>query len=267
VVHSGPHHSQVSAHARDTLTAPNRADSVISSGPTLDVNPSDGAVWPPEPQTPRGQASMLAVSIDSLATRYERHNRDARGPGFAVEGDARGAFFRSCIGVGKAILDLGCRDGTLAEFFLDGNLVTGLDIDREALARAEERGLTTVWGRADELLPFDDASFDAVVAGEIMEHLPDPSATLAEIYRVLKPGGRLVGTVPNAFRLKNRLRFLAGRPPERDPTHLQLFSPHRMSKELARFEDVELEFFASRFLRLWPRGFANTLAFTGVRPV
>jgi ubiquinone/menaquinone biosynthesis C-methylase UbiE len=206
------------------------------------------------------------VSIENLASRYEHHNQEIRGPGFAVEGDLRGSFFRSNVGTGKAVLDLGCRDGTLAAYFLEGNAVTGLDVDREALARAEARGLTTVWGRADERLPFDDASFDAVVAGEILEHLPDPSATLAEVYRVLKPGGRLVGTVPNAFRLKNRLRFLAGRAPERDPTHLQLFSPFRMRRELAGFESVDIDFFASRFLPLWPRGFGNTLAFTGLRP-
>jgi SAM-dependent methyltransferase len=200
---------------------------------------------------------------ERLAERYERHNIVERGRGFAVALDERGAFFATRIGSGRDVLDLGCRDGTLAAQFRAGNKVTGADIDRAALRVAESRGLEPVWVDLNQPLPFDDESFDAVVVGEVLEHLPDPAAVLTEAHRVLRAGGVLVGSVPNAFRLKNRLRFLAGRPPETDPTHLQLFSPRRIHALLSSYEAVETEYFASRFLRLWPRGFANTLAFSG----
>jgi 2-polyprenyl-3-methyl-5-hydroxy-6-metoxy-1,4-benzoquinol methylase len=199
---------------------------------------------------------------EQLAERYEKHNFLERGRGFAVAADERGAFFAARIGSGKEVLDLGCRDGTLAAQFHGGNSVTGADIDRAALRVAEERGLETVWADLTQPLPFEDETFDAVVVGEVLEHLPDPAALVAEARRLLRPGGLIVGSVPNAFRLKNRLRFLAGRPPETDPTHLQLFSPRRIEALLADFEMVETTFFASRFLWLWPRGFANTLAFS-----
>jgi SAM-dependent methyltransferase len=200
---------------------------------------------------------------EPLAERYERHNLLERGRGFAVALDERGAFFAERIGSGRRVLDLGCRDGTLAVQFQAGNSVTGADIDQAALRVAEARGIDPVWTDLNGPLPFDAESFDAVVVGEVLEHLPDPAALLGEAHRVLRPGGVIAGSVPNAFRLKNRVRFLAGRPPETDPTHLQLFSPMRIKSLLASFEAVEVEFLASRFLRLWPRGFANTLAFSG----
>jgi SAM-dependent methyltransferase len=59
--------------------------------------------------------------------------------------------------------------------------------------------------------PFDDATFDAVVFAEIIEHLlMDPCAALREIKRVLKPGGTLVLTTPNVARLENVARMISG---------------------------------------------------------
>ena len=132
------------------------------------------------------------------------------------------------IGRGKRVLDLGCRSGALTRHFLDGNSVVGLDVDAAALEKARALGIEPVQANVEEPLPFEDASFDAVVAGELFEHLRFPDALVAEIERVLRPGGVLVGSVPNAFRLQSRLRFLRGRPPEDDPTHLRMFSPTQM---------------------------------------
>ena len=84
--------------------------------------------------------------------------------------------------------------------------------------------------------------------------------------RVLKPGGTLVGSVPNAFRLQSRLSFLAGRPPEDDPTHLHMYSPGQVRRLLADFERVELQFVGGRYRRLHPRLLARDLVFTATSP-
>jgi SAM-dependent methyltransferase len=142
----------------------------------------------------------------------------------------------------------------------------GVDVDREALARAEERGLKTEWADLDEPLAFDDGSFDVVVAGELLEHIRSPQQLIDESRRVLRPGGTLVGSTPNGFRLKNRLRFAAGRQPEPDPTHLHLFRPDDVRGLLRAFEQPELHFVAGRFVPLNARLFANVIVFSGRKP-
>jgi hypothetical protein len=87
-----------------------------------------------------------------------------------------------------------------------------------------------------------------------------------ESRRVLRPGGTLVGSTPNGFRLKNRLRFAAGRHPEQDPTHLHLFRPEDVHELLRSFEQPELHFVAGRFVPLNARLFANVIVFSGRKP-
>jgi SAM-dependent methyltransferase len=148
------------------------------------------------------------------------------------------------------------------------NAVTGVDIDRAALGRAEALGIDTVWADISEPLPCETSSFDAAVSGELLEHLQNPERVLDEVVRVLTPDGLLVGSVPNAYRLKNRLRFLMGRPPEADVTHLQRFSPERLGRALGRrFARWEITVAASRLLRLSPRLFANSMLFVARRPL
>ncbi len=151
--------------------------------------------------------------MSDLGERYEEHHRERRDEGEFVFVPERIPLFQAAIGRGKRVLDLGCRAGALTRHFLDGNEVIGLDVDRAALAKAEALGIEPVHANVEEPLPFEDASFDAVVAGELLEHLQFPDALIAEIQRVLKPGGVLVGSVPNAYRVQGRLRFLLGRRP------------------------------------------------------
>jgi SAM-dependent methyltransferase len=164
------------------------------------------------------------------------------------------------------VLDLGCRSGAFTRHFLDGNEVVGLDVDRVALEKAAELGIEPVVADVEEPLPFDDATFDAVVAGELLEHLQFPEAVVAEARRVLRPSGVLVGSVPNAFRVQSRLRFLRGRPPEDDPTHLRMFSPRQMNGLLGAFSDVRIEFVGGRYRRLSPRLLGRDLVFSARKP-
>ncbi len=206
------------------------------------------------------------MRVSDLGERYEAHHRERRDEGDFVFVPERIPLFRAAIGTGKRVLDLGCRSGALTRHFLAGNEVVGLDVDAAALAKAGELGIEPVQANVEEPLPFHDASFDAVVAGELLEHLQFPDALVAEAHRVLRPGGVLVGSVPNAFRVQSRLRFLRGRAPEDDPTHLRMFSPGSLRALLADYEAVELSYVGGRYRSLYPRLLARDLVFSARRP-
>jgi len=204
--------------------------------------------------------------VSDLSERYEQHHRERRDDGDFVFVPERIPLLVAAVGRGKRVLDLGCRSGALTRHFLEGNSVVGLDVDAAALEKASALGIEPVQANVDDPLPFDDASFDAVVAGELFEHLQFPDALVAEIGRVLRPGGVLAGSVPNAFRVQSRLRFLRGKPPEDDPTHLRMFSPAALRRLLRGFERVELRFVGGRYARLNARLLARDLVFTAAKP-
>jgi 2-polyprenyl-3-methyl-5-hydroxy-6-metoxy-1,4-benzoquinol methylase len=207
------------------------------------------------------------MGLEQLSERYAEHNRFERGAGFVFAGPERIELFRRYVGgPGRRVLDLGCRDGSLSRAYADGNEVVGVDADRDALAAAAKLGLETHWADLDEPLDFDEASFDVVVAGELLEHLRDPRRLVDDVRRVLRPGGTFVASVPNAYRLKNRLRFLLGRDPDHDPTHLQMFAPADVQRLLAGLEEPRLHFIAGRLVPLQPRLFANDIVFSGRKP-
>jgi 2-polyprenyl-3-methyl-5-hydroxy-6-metoxy-1,4-benzoquinol methylase len=189
---------------------------------------------------------------DRAGEYYRHHHTVGRRYGFTISGDARACWFRREIerlagSLRKSpldILDVGCRDGTLTKTYAKGQRVKGLDIDPEAVERANLIEGFDVQKHDLNLapLPFSDEAFDIVVAGEVIEHLQFPDAVVAEIRRVLRPGGIFIGSVPNAFRLRNRILFLLGRDYEVDPTHLHQFSATAMHKLLSGFREVEIQF-------------------------
>lgn len=116
------------------------------------------------------------------------------------------------VGKGNKVLDLGCYYGFLGKLFIDeGNEVWGVDVAKEALKKAEERGLKTKYGNVEKEIPFEECSFDVVVAAEIIEHLKDTDRFLGEIHRVLKPGGFLVLTTSNLVSFGRRIFYLLGK--------------------------------------------------------
>jgi SAM-dependent methyltransferase len=204
--------------------------------------------------------------IERLSRRYREHHR-TRSPDFVWGGDDRAEPLRRAVGgPGRRVLDLGCRHGALTRSYAPGNEVVGVDVDQEALQVAEELGIETVWADIEEGLGFDDATFDVVVAAELLEHLREPRRLLDETLRVLRPGGTIAGSVPNAYRLKNRLAFLAGRPPEANPTHLHMFRGRDVLDLLGDFEDAQLQFVVGRFAWLNARLFANVIVFSARKP-
>jgi len=124
-------------------------------------------------------------------------------------------------GLGRAerALDLGCGDGRLTAE-LDAAELTAADVSPVALERARARlaGARIVELEPDGPLPFDDGSFELVLAAETIEHVRDVQLLLSEARRVLRPGGTLAVTTPATgplmrppHPLSPHLRFLTGR--------------------------------------------------------
>ena len=151
--------------------------------------------------------------------------------------EARKNLYVELIGQGNQILEVGCRSGNLTQYYHEGNEVVGVDVDRNALLEFGKRlDLESHWVDVDsEPLPFREGQFDVVVFSEVMEHLRFPQKTLEEIQRVLKPEGRMIGSVPNSFRLRNRLKFLFGNAFEVDASHLRSYSHVLLRRELSTF--------------------------------
>ncbi len=95
------------------------------------------------------------------------------------------------------ILDIGCGTGAMLDELKPFGDVVGADFSPEALQFCVTRGAPADLARADvRRLPFAGGTFDVVTAMDIIEHIDDDKAAAAEIFRVLKPGGRLLVTVP-----------------------------------------------------------------------
>ena len=115
-------------------------------------------------------------------------------------------------------VDVGCSAGFIAdELSLAGATTSGVDIDEPGLARARERFGDRVDFRVarGEDLPFEDDSVDVVVLNHIYEHVVDPEAVVADIHRVLRPGGLLYLGVGHRWQLiepHHRLPFLSWLP-------------------------------------------------------
>jgi 2-polyprenyl-6-hydroxyphenyl methylase/3-demethylubiquinone-9 3-methyltransferase len=93
--------------------------------------------------------------------------------------------------VGARLVDLGCGGGVLAPHLPTGYEHHGIDLNPNALALAAERGVLAL--RADvTAVPLPDDFADVVVAGELLEHVPDVEGVVAEVVRLLRPGGTAV---------------------------------------------------------------------------
>jgi len=134
---------------------------------------------------------------------------------------------------GARLLDVGCGSGEWLGFMRAlGWDVVGLDFDEEAVRVGAGRGLVVHCGKLEEQ-NFATDSFDAVTINHVIEHLPDPAAALRECARILRPGGRLVVSTPNASGLGHRLfgRDWRGLEP---PRHLQVFTLDALENAVAQ---------------------------------
>jgi SAM-dependent methyltransferase len=176
---------------------------------------------------PGAPGRAATVHADRVRALFDA--KAARWPAkYAAEGRLAGRLVQLTRAVselavpGGELLDLGCASGELARHLAaSGYQVTGCDIAPAMLrqaAKADVRGavrwvlLEPCW----RVLPFAEASLDAVVSASVLEYVPDPGAVLAECARVLRPGGVLICTVPDVTHpvrwLEWPLRLMASTP-------------------------------------------------------
>jgi 2-polyprenyl-6-hydroxyphenyl methylase/3-demethylubiquinone-9 3-methyltransferase len=150
---------------------------------------------------------------------------------------ARGALVPAPDGDGTVLVDIGCGGGILADHVSDFTHI-GIDLTTSALAAARTHGVVPV--RADAAsLPLGDGSAGVVVAGEVLEHVADMPAVVAELCRVLRPGGTVIIDTINdtraaRFLLVTVAEKLPGGPPPRIHDPALFVSPRRLQAEFAR---------------------------------
>lgn len=101
------------------------------------------------------------------------------------------------------VLDAGCGEGVIVEEFADRLQIEGVDPNYSS---------PLVHAGSLLALPFDDGTFSHALCLDVLEHLPfdEQPKAIAELYRVLRPGGELLVTVPNLAHLQSRLKFVFG---------------------------------------------------------
>lgn len=159
----------------------------------------------------------------------------------------RVAYFCDVLGPldGRRILELGCGGGLMAEEYARrGAGIIGIDRSVPSLHAARrhagrERLTVAYMGSVAEHLPFADATFDAVVTADTLEHVEDVERVVAEAARVLQPGGRFVyDTVNRTWKSRLLLVWLPQRifhiaPPDTHDYH-RFVKPQELRAVLTR---------------------------------
>jgi SAM-dependent methyltransferase len=153
------------------------------------------------------------------------------------------------LGEPPRVLDVGCGEGYFtAQLAQAGAIALGVDVSQEALRRARSRHaqLQLQAISAGAPWPLEDASFDLVWAGEVIEHVADTASWLSEVRRVLRPRGELLLSTPAHGRLVLLALALSGRRFDRhfDPLsdHLRFYSGRSLRGLLDDFgfDDIEV---------------------------
>jgi methionine biosynthesis protein MetW len=139
---------------------------------------------------------------------------------------------------GDKLLDVGCGEGVLAHLARSlYHEIHGIDIAADAVRLAREKGMIAqVVNLNTDRAPYPDNTFDTVVTLDVIEHMFDPISFLAELRRVLRPGGHLVLSTPNIRKIQRVLTLIGGRFP-------------RTSYDPVGFDGGHLHYFTSADLR------------------
>jgi SAM-dependent methyltransferase len=135
-------------------------------------------------------------------------------------------------GAGRWV-DLGCGQGEfLEQAGARGHVGLGLDFFRGNAAAAARAGHPALAADLNHPLPFRDASLDGLTLIEVIEHIVRAEDLVAEMARVLRPGGWLVLTTPNVVHWTYRWRALTGHAPKQEGYHYRFFTQDRLERIL-----------------------------------
>lgn len=146
------------------------------------------------------------------------------------------------------ILEVGCGDGSFTkELARYSPNITAIDISESQIAENARRfnGITFRQHDVAEQFPFEDNSFGVIWCSEVLEHLFDPAFALREMRRILKPGGKLLVTVPYHGYFKNVLIALFKFDEHYTPSnpHIRFYTKNTLGRiaRQAGFADVRME--------------------------
>jgi SAM-dependent methyltransferase len=126
-----------------------------------------------------------------------------------------------------ALLDVGCGEMPFRALLGAGVKYTGIDVPAaDAFGMSAHPDIVAFDGR---VIPFPDASFDHILCTEVLEHVEDPAGLVAEMRRVLRPGGTLLATVPFSARVHHA------------PYDFHRFTRFRLATQFKDFTDVVVE--------------------------
>ncbi len=159
------------------------------------------------------RGTMVAPTKETFECWNERHSRqcdhdayfNSENLAIRLVGQGRMSGIVKALDVqsGDRVLDIGCGDGTMLATLPDCDK-TGIDMSGAALEQSRARlgGKATILKMNMEAMTFADASFDKISCSEVLEHVLHPDRALAEIARVLKPGGTAAVSIPNEGAIK-----------------------------------------------------------------
>ncbi|MCX6838252.1 MAG: class I SAM-dependent methyltransferase [Verrucomicrobia bacterium] len=172
---------------------------------------------------------------------YEAHHKNNRDISQAKDDRKKLAFYcqqleQHHIHVRQGI-DLGCRGGALTRELVKFGPWLGVDLDRNAIALANANGIPCIEMDISTAIDIKDESVDAVCMTEVLEHLPYPSVTVYEIWRILekKETSVFMGSVPLDYHLHRRYAVWRGKRLTSDPTHLRSFSYNELKMLLEHY--------------------------------
>ena len=157
-------------------------------------------------------SSQVPGSESEIASFYDTYwNREAGWtPSHSFTTEQLDIHFKGAFKPTDTVLDVGCGDASNYQSWLVNQVahLKAIDISESGIAQARRIGIDAQIHDLSLRFPYEDNSVDGAVSIEVLEHLYDPKFTVQEIFRVLKPGGLFVGSVPNNGYFRERLKAL-----------------------------------------------------------
>ncbi len=162
------------------------------------------------------KTEKIRQHYNTVADTYDHHYDHRRGRKYHTH---LSNHLMKALPKGANLLDIGCGTGLFVEKYIrNGGQGTGLDISEKMVAKARNRcpGCEFIVGTGEDL-PFENCSFNAVSSVLVFSYVRDPVAMLAEVYRVLEPGGSvalctlgkklLTSGIPSLYRISEKIRI------------------------------------------------------------